>query len=564
MIKEIFLPEKINHKRVYAQRIVGIAVQDDIVTVAIVYAGRSRSVIEQFLVQTIESGDEESYSQRATQAIKIVMQKVKRFDQVYVAIPTAVVTFKELQMPFLDSEKIRMVLEYEIEAMLPFAISDAVVDFIITKSMPEQGASQVLVAAVRNQDIQSLLDMYEQAGVRPNKVTLDLFSMYGLFQQIPEYKSITAGCALIDAGLHATKIAFLQNGELRLTRSIPRGFSTIAANVSEETKVPVTDVIPKIFERGLKQPGDDALGKSIQKHFINFLNDIQFTLNSFSLKLNFYEGVGRLLFLGKLNNIKDFIEFSSNTLQIPCEIFDSKKLLAHKGMRTKISDLRIVWSDFVIALGAALPSVDLDDFNLRRKSFLLPRYSLIAKQVIVAMALIIITLAVLCVNGYMQVGALQEAVKITETKGIARLKPIIPEGKKIKVTSLQNLVRDAEKVVKDKASLWASFSLERLNVLEILLELTTLIDRSQNDITITEVTINGKDLENTRIELNGFFKSRRGSGSHFNDWAPIEMKFKESDYFALVEEPNPQFAEDKGIKFSLKMKLKKSREKKEK
>ena len=190
MIKKIFLPEKIGNKRIIAQRIVALTIQDETVTLALVHAKRSKTIVEELLYQKLSSDLNESYAQRASNAINKLMSQVKRYDQVRVAISASIVTFKELQLPFEDTEKIRMVLDYEIESMLPFPISNAVIDFIITKRDKTQKTSQVLVAAVQFQDLQAELDIYKQAGIEPSSVTIDLFATYGLYQQIPNYKSI--------------------------------------------------------------------------------------------------------------------------------------------------------------------------------------------------------------------------------------------------------------------------------------------------------------------------------------------------------------------------------------
>ena len=46
MIKEIFLPEKIGNKRIYSQKILGLTIQEDIVSCAKIYAKRSKNIIE--------------------------------------------------------------------------------------------------------------------------------------------------------------------------------------------------------------------------------------------------------------------------------------------------------------------------------------------------------------------------------------------------------------------------------------------------------------------------------------------------------------------------------------
>lgn len=558
MITEIFLPEKIGAKRLITQRIIGIAIQEEEVKVTSVYAKSSKTIIEALAQQAIEPGTEETYTKRAAEAVKKIMANFKHYHQLRAAIPAAIVTFKELQVPFCDPEKIRMILEYEIESMLPFSINEAVVDFIITKEGKDQQPSQLLVAAVRNQDLQAVLDIYTAANIEPTSITIDLFAAYGLYQQITDYKSIANASALVDVGALSTRIAFLQSGELRLTRSIPRGISTVIKGISEELAIPLEDVQKKLQLHGISISNDETYNRVAQKHFINFFNDIQFTLNSFSIKLNFYEGIGKLLFIGKVINIHGLMKFSSDTLQIPCEAFDCKKILATSGIKNTIKNNMIDWSSYSVALGTALPPEQQAFFDLRRKGFTLVQYTRIAKQCITIILILVTLLGTIGFTGYMQLNTLQDAVNTANNKAMTQLKTMLPKEKQNKKMTLAIMVKEAEKVLNEKSELWASFSAShRMNPLAILLEITTILEKHLNEVTIVEVNMNNKEKGEIHVSIDGFFKSKRGSGSHFNDWAPLELKIKESPSFTLLEDPiNTAPAEEKGIRFPVKLKIK--------
>ncbi len=557
MIAEIFLPEKIGQRRLIARRIVGITIQEDNVKIACVYAKSSKTIIELLNNQPIEAGPEETYTKRAADAVKKIMAPLKRYHQIRAAIPASIVTFKELQVPFIDPEKIRMVLGYEIESMLPFSVDEAVIDFIITKEDTSKQSAQLLVAAVRYQDLQSVLDVYKQANIEPTSITIDLFSAYGLYQQIPDYKSIPNASALVDVGAMSTRIAFLQSGELRLTRSIPRGMTNVIKGISDELGITIEDVQKKLQIHGIAVSNDEAYNRVAQKHFINFFNDIQFTLNSFSIKLNFYEGIGKLLFIGKIINIQGLMKFSSDTLQIPCEAFDCKKLLTTRNIKNDINDTMIDWSSYTVALGTANPSVQQAAFDLRRKMFVLARHSIIAKQVITTALILVTLLGTIGFNGYLQLNTLKDAVNNANNAAVVQLKAILPKEKQAKKLTLAAMVKEAEKVLNEKSDLWSSFSSEhRMNPLTILLEITTIIEKHLSEVNIIEVNMNTKEKGEIRVSVEGFFKSKRGSGFHFSDWAPLEARFKESTFFTLVEDTiNTTPAEEKGIRFPVKLKI---------
>ncbi len=571
MIKEIFLPEKIGSHRILAQNIIGLSLHEDSVRLALVYAKRGKTVVEDLITEPIQDGPEDTFADRAAQAIKKAVSRVKKYQRIRICIPASMVIFKELQLQFKDPEKIRMVLDYEIETMLPFAIEDAVVDFIITKSKKDEPGAQVLVAAVRNQDLEQYLTIFEKAEIEPSSITIDLFSIYGLYQQIPEYKNLPHATALVDVGMHATRIAFVQHGQLRLTRYIQRGLGSIIKLMSEETKIPAPDIEQKLLRGGIRALGDDALIKAAQKHFVLLLNDIQFTLNSFSLKLNFYEGITKVLFTGYVSNIADFMTFCSDTMQIPCEVFNCKKIFENKTVKNKIKHPVDEWHLFAMAMGTALPPLEQDAFDLRRKQFALQRHGLIGKQLATASVLTIFMLLSLCVKGYFDLHGLQSQIDAIEQREVNRIKSegIFPKNQFPKNPTLANVVRDGERIVRDKLTIWAPFAQQRMRPLSLWFEVTRIINKKQFDVTIKEVvfTTQAKGWERERgtgtkpdagipkVEIDGFFSSK--TGNHFVDFATLESRFKDSALLRVCE-PETQHLEattaEGGVNFEVRMK----------
>jgi len=566
MIKEIFLPEKMGNKRILAQRIIGLSLHEDSINAAIVHAKRSKTLIEHLLTQKIEPEQASTYADRAAHAIKQLVSKIKGYDQIRINIPASLVVFKELQVQFIDPEKIRLVLDYEIEAMLPFSIQDAVLDFIITKINPDHQSAQLLVAAVRSQDLQEQLSLYSKAGIDPTSVTIDLFALYGLYQQIPEYHALPHATALIELGDQATRIIFMQNGELKLMRSINRGISSVTKFISDELNIPQNEIHKKLTTSGVKN-GDELFARAAQKHFILLLNDIQFTLNSFSLKLNYYEAVTKILFVDASLHIADFMTFCSDTLQIPCEIFDCKKLLENKGIKNKIKEPVDRWNDFALALGTAMPSAQQADFDLRRKQFAYHRYGLIFKQFITACVIVIGILTTIGIRGYLDISKLNAQIQKIENTQIQRIKKenIFPSNEFPKKPILRNVIKEAERRVQEKKDQWSSFFQKRMQPIGILLELTSIIDKKNFDISIGRVSIasaqerlGGREKEEGTspiIEVEGLFRSK--AGNHFVEIIDVENRFKESNTLKVIGEidthPSP---DNNGAEFTVKMKLK--------
>jgi type IV pilus assembly protein PilM len=554
MITELFLPEKFRNRRLIAQRILGIALQDDTIYGAFVHAKPAKTVIQALVSCSIENANGQTYEEKVSDALRNCFSQVGKYDQVRICVPASIVIFKELQVPFLDVEKIRMVLEYEVENMLPFSIDEAITDFIITKKNHDQQSSQVFVAAVRKHDLKNILDPFLEAGIDPNAITIDLFALYSLYLQIEEYKTTPHGTALVDISQNSTRIAFLQDGEFRLTRHIQRGITTVAKSISDEINMPISEVLQRLYTSGVEYPADEEYQRSAQKQMSALFNDIQFTLNSFSLKLNYYEGIQKILFAGKGTDVKNLIQFCGNLLQIPCQQFDSKKLLKEKWVVNKVAIQPTSWNPFAIALGITLPAPLLETFDLRRKEFTKIYDQLLFKQLICASILLVFFLTFLGVRGYQNISYLSGIVSRIEIREKRRLQSIFPKDKLPKRPTLQNLVKESSKLLQESNALWAPFTKDRLKPLEMLEEITNIIDKKKYpDVTITYVSIAPSKEGITFVKIEGYFKAPIGQPL-WENFAQFKNRFEESPLFTLAQEIDDSPAEERGIPFTAKLK----------
>lgn len=204
MIKNIFLPEKIGSYFFFPQRILGISLGKSQASAALVYCkGNQRTIERVFVAPTLAE----------------LMEQVGSYDIVHATISSSLVFFKELSVPFTTREKIGLIYEYEVAAQLPFALDQAVVDFAVTKI--NGGRADILVCAVQKSHMAELLSTFQAAGVNPDRVVVDILSLYGLYQQIPSLAQLHGNTALVHAGATA-KIGFIVNGQLKFVRTLPK------------------------------------------------------------------------------------------------------------------------------------------------------------------------------------------------------------------------------------------------------------------------------------------------------------------------------------------------------
>ena len=124
-----------------------------------------------------------------------------------------------------------------------------------------------------------------------------------------------------------------------------------------------------------------------------------------------------------------------------------------------------------------------------------------------------------------------------------------------KKTTLKALLKEAKRIIDEKEEMWAPFSQQRLRPHAILLELTRIIDKRLFDVTVQEVIINTDEEGVARVEVTGVFQSKTGI-EHFKHFSVLEKSFEESRTLTLTEEIDPTLADDKGVKFTARLKLK--------
>ena len=89
-----------------------------------------------------------------------------------VSIPAGNFTFRNLQVPFSNSKKIRMVLPFELEPTLPYSVEDLVVDFQTLNGFPEGDQTELIAAAIERNRLSPYLEALASIEVNPEKITL--------------------------------------------------------------------------------------------------------------------------------------------------------------------------------------------------------------------------------------------------------------------------------------------------------------------------------------------------------------------------------------------------------
>ena len=475
MIKNILLPEKISGYYIFPERIIGFEIEKTQVNAIQVYISEKQKItIEKFLQQPLDVLDSENltHEEKITNSIKTILSKTDKYNSIHLTLPGYLVIFKELILPFIDLDKIRMVLDFEIESILPFDIQEAVTDFIVTGQDVKNKKTTILVAIARKKDIIELLAPFKNAGLEVKCVIVDIVGLYNIYQSLPQYKNIKEDVVIIDIEQSYTIMAYIQDNQLKIIRAFQQGTLNLAKKIASMTNIEKNKALEYLIRFGLESNDNKEYNDAVSKSLIELTDNMQFTLDSFKTQLPLFTEKKKIILTGQGSEINGLSEYLTNRLKIECEILNVNSLMQNKNIIIKEKKLP---NSFVLSLAAAAGN-DLNttnqDFNLLRKNLEIIDYSLLKKQVITSLILIFIIFVLLIGYNNIQTNKIKKEINISRSQVVTALKNTFDITDPATLKDLPALIQTANSKVSEEESIWFSFSLQaRFSFLKYLQDL---------------------------------------------------------------------------------------------
>ncbi len=526
MIKEIFIPDIIDSYYVLTQHILGVSITKTHVRATKIVAKGKTIRIEGFFEKALAAGEKANYQERVVTALRAIMATVGKVTQIRTALSSSLVTVKQLTLPFTDPEKIRMVLPYEIESQLPFALETAVIDFIITSTDTEKKQTTLLVAAVQKEQIATHLGYFKAADITPSVVSIDLFDIYGLYRMIPAYDTRKGTTVLLDVEAQTTRLLYLVDNQLMRIRTIGQGMAYVAKAVGEALHINNGQSIEQIMRFGVKPHEHEGYHKALTSSLATWWQSIQFTLNSFTAQTPNGK-VDTILLLGNFAIVPGMSSFITEQSSIPCRLFETHLLFDNpriSGNTRKIPDNQI------FSLSAALPTPTTTGFNLLQQEFAPDTLGLFTKQIITAGILVVLVIGALLGNSIFQTNRLGAQVKKAQQEAFAYLQELDLVDEE--TVDLSTALEDADTEIKKQEDQWFAFSRKaRTSLLHILQQLSAAIDRKSIGLQLKKLAITEK-----YVELEGSVKD-------YDELNIFEQELKDSGLFGPIpKSQKPSFS----------------------
>lgn len=474
MIINNFLPEKIRSYYLFTRRIVAINITNQVIQAVICKASGNKRIIEKCIEQPIEQLNHLSESnqniniskeEKIINSLKFLKPELGKYNKIICSYNSSGVVFKEISLPFLEYEKLKAIIPFEIEPLLPFTLDSGVIDFIITKKYKDPKQSDLLVVAIKKNNLENFVSLYDQAGLIIDKIVIDSLELYGLYKLTPEYNNFLGTTILINLNSSFTEIIIIENQQLKYIRSIAK-IATIDSSNQD------------------------------------LFNVIDFTITNYKNKAKSQNININAVLMGPGTNIPDITSLLTEVINIDVILFDIKQILDLKFISSKVPNLS---NNFITPIATAIQTETTQNFNLELTQENKKQVSLIKTQLITAIILTILPLLSISIYSFLHINNLKFYINKEELSGIDSLKGYF-KLKPVDTRNLELANKAALKELRNQETTTHSLSEEnRYALLKYLLGITKCLNLKEAglDISQLEISLNIKNSQESELKLYG-------------------------------------------------------------
>ncbi|MBW1740118.1 MAG: pilus assembly protein PilM [Deltaproteobacteria bacterium] len=448
-------------------------------------------------------------------------QKDLKGDTCITSIPGEHVSYRNLRMPFGDKKKIRQTLPFELETMVPFAIEDLLVDFIIADQTDQ---SEILAASVKRAYIAEHLARLQACGIDPD--ILDIGGVPTVSWLLKQAGTPDNGL-LLEIGLKRNTMILYLKRRIVLIRTFPFNGRPIAQAVFNEMN---------------SGHADTQAVDPIESCFASFYTEVQNTLHAFEWQNKKTVHPERIFITGSGSLYPDTENALSRLFDLPVE-----QINLSRDTRVRMNEnIARSWNPAFMnsALALALRGTKQNlGFNFRRDQFEVKKqYFGHKKEIRRAAAFLMVILFLLALDLGVDNYLLKKHYRELNQQITEIFRQTFPEVTRIVDPVQQMKVKIRE--IKKSALLLPGMSANR-KVLDLLRDISERVPESV-------------DVHVTRIVVDPDVVLIRGETDTFNTVDTIKKKLEPSTYFNAVAISSANLARS-GNRVQFEMKLERTR-----
>jgi len=194
----------------------GLDIRQDTVTAAVVKSTMKGGIVDAHLHMRLDQETEEGDHPLAA-ALERISEVVNLKDvATVVALPAGSVSYRNISVPFKDHKKIRQILPFELEPLLPRAADELEVDYYVIN---EDEASELLTATLEKEVLNTYLEILARFQIDPMLVTVGAFPTAVTLSNL---SSASRNMVVVDSDSKHHTIYVIVNGRIALVRGFAR------------------------------------------------------------------------------------------------------------------------------------------------------------------------------------------------------------------------------------------------------------------------------------------------------------------------------------------------------
>ena len=200
-----------------SRKVLGIDIRNQSLSAVLLNSSLREYHVDRFIHLSFSGPDDPERSLSA--ALETLTERMDLSGSDYVvSVPAHQFIFRNLQVPFHNSKKIRMVLPFELEPTLPFAVDDLVIDFHTLNGASADDQTELIVAAIEKNHLTPYIEALASVNIDPEKLTLSGLPVALCLARQADPQEDLLFIEVDDT--HAT-VFVLAGGHLQLIRSFP-------------------------------------------------------------------------------------------------------------------------------------------------------------------------------------------------------------------------------------------------------------------------------------------------------------------------------------------------------
>lgn len=370
-------------------------------------------------------------------------------DRIITAMPGQYISSRIMSFNFSDPRKVSAAIISEIEDAVPFHLDDMIVDHQILGT--KDGKTVALVVMTRKNFLRSFLEYLHRINIDPKLVDVDSLSFYNLSSYIPATPGECIG--LVDVGHEKTSVCIVQDGVLRMFRSINLGGRYLSDFLARDLEVDFNEAqrVKHRVSRVLcaDDQGDDLGGdeKTICERLTLAANAIVKEMGRTLYAYKTWEKmpISKLLLSGGTTQIKNFDKYLQDQLDVPVNFnrLDDTSLKISPDLSKEMTKLP---QSVAIGLRAVTAVKRYSEVNLRRGEFAYVQdYESILRIAGTAVKVILAAVLFLSISYSVKYFSYRQQINSVQNKYKQEIGNLFPELKKKQATYTFSKIRTETK-----------------------------------------------------------------------------------------------------------------------